>query len=104
MPVSLVEIWMNTADSCANPVQAKRESYGLSRRQFSAVLGCSFHDLWGVETGLNNRIPPRVLNALVKLGIDAEELATEYNRWISDRAEQAHAAAIAGESSRDAAK
>ena len=64
-----------------NPLRRIREEHGLSRAEFARRLGLDYQTLARVEQGYVQDLPPAVVAALARAGVDAGQLAAEYRCW-----------------------
>jgi transcriptional regulator with XRE-family HTH domain len=70
-----------------NPFVRVRSEGGLATRDFAQALGVSVPTIKDAETGVPHD-PAAVLEALAKLGHNAEALRADYEEWREDRARE----------------
>jgi transcriptional regulator with XRE-family HTH domain len=64
------------------PLKSVREKLGLSQKDLSLLSGGSLQNIAGVETGIRQVVPARVLLALkTHTNVDTEKLEKEFKDW-----------------------
>jgi transcriptional regulator with XRE-family HTH domain len=77
-----------------NPFLDLRRSRAMSVREFADALALSVAEIREVEAG-HVRRPRRVLDALARLGFDADEIKQQYDDWLASEEARRRAAARA---------
>ncbi len=67
-----------------NPMVAFRKKLGLSVCDFAIAAGVNYSIVWNLEHGLTANVPLSIMNAVNKIGYDADKLADDYLRWRSE--------------------
>jgi DNA-binding XRE family transcriptional regulator len=69
-----------------NPIKATRQALKLSKTDFALALGVGYANLLAHETGSPTKIQPKMAAGLESLGLDAQQLADDYQAWRTERA------------------
>jgi transcriptional regulator with XRE-family HTH domain len=75
-------------DKLTNPITLLREKTGLSRKDFAMLLNVNYSVVTGLETGIKNKVPTSMKEALRKLNMDPESLDRDYALWRQEQREK----------------
>lgn len=68
-----------------NPVEELREMIGLSRREFAQWCGVSETLVGIAELGYRQKLPPSIVKALRRVGVDIVTMEQKYAAWLLER-------------------